>query len=347
MDESDRPLIPDSSGGGISVLEHHRPNDLHDLRRKLLFIVNPVAGNGKGRKVWHRLELILQRDHIPYEVLVTTGPRDAIELAARSAKLHPLAIVAVGGDGTLHEVAQGLSEQASSCPVAYIPAGSGNDFARALRIQFEPEEALRRLMETLASTSGDHAPRSPFDMLRFGDIWAINSLGAGLDGFVIKLTLEAKYKRWLNRIGLGSLVYPLTLLRALLKYRPGTAVVTVDGRRMRFDKLWFCAVTNISYFGGGMRIVPDARPDDGTADVCIVSGISRLGLLFAFPRVYKGTHTSLKAVTFLRGRSVRVESDKPLVIQADGEYAGETPAIMELVPGHLQVVRPAEGSGTL
>lgn len=315
---------------------HNFPNDLHG---KMLFIVNPAAGNGKGRKTWHRLESILQRDDIPHEVVMTSGPKEAIELAARAVERQPLAIVAVGGDGTLHEVVQGLATKARSCPVTYIPAGSGNDFARALHIPFDPEEAIKRLLDTLKTTTSGKPPCSPIDMLRFGDIWAVNNLGAGLDGYVIKLTNEAKYKRWLNRIGLGSLVYPLTLFRALLTYRPRTATVTVDGRQMTFNKLWFCAVTNISYFGGGMHIVPDAKPDDGYADVCIVSGISRLGLLFAFPRVYKGTHTSLKAVTFLRGRSVRVAADKPLTVQADGEYAGETPAIMELIPNHLQVVR--------
>jgi YegS/Rv2252/BmrU family lipid kinase len=317
-------------------LAHNYPTD---LRGKLLFIVNPVAGNGRGRRVWHILETILKRDNFPHEVCMTSKPGGATELASQLAAREPLAMVAVGGDGTLHEVAQGLSIQTLRCPLAYIPAGSGNDFARALRIPFDPEEALTRLMERFRTAQSDGEQCSPIDMLRFGDIWAVNSLGAGLDGYVIKLTIEAKYKRWLNRIGLGSLVYPLTLVRALFTYRPGTAVVTVDGRQMTFNKLWFCAVTNISYFGGGMHIVPDAKPDDGYADICIVSGISRLGLLLAFPRVYKGRHTNLKAASFLRGRSVRIESDKPLTLQADGEYAGETPAIIELVPEHLQIVR--------
>jgi YegS/Rv2252/BmrU family lipid kinase len=311
------------------------------MHGQLVFIVNPVAGNGKGRKVWRTIETILLRDHIPYAVHMTSRPKEAIELASRLAGLKPPAMIAVGGDGTLGEVAQGLTKQGSGIPLFYIPAGSGNDFAREYRIPLDPEEAIAQLLAAVRDPAGGTPAYAPIDLLRYGDLWAVNNLGAGLDGFVIKLTNEAKYKRWMNRIGLGTLVYPLSLLRALITYRPVTATVTVDGREQTYRKLWFCAVTNIRYFGGGMCIAPQARPDDGYADVCIVSGISRLGLLLAFPRVYKGTHTRLKAVSFLRGRRIRIESDKPLMIQADGEYAGQTPAVMELAPGRLNVIRPA------
>jgi len=88
-----------------------------------------------------------------------------------------------------------------------------------------------------------------------------------------------------------------------------------------------------------MLIAPHARPDDGYADVFIVGGISRIGLLAAFPRAYRGAHTDLKAVSFLRGRTVRIEADRPPEIRADGEYAGQTPADIELVPGRLRIIR--------
>src|SRR5690606_25725608 len=111
-----------------------------------------------------------------------------------------------------------------------------------------------------------------------------------------------------------------------------------DGQEHRFERVWLIAVTNIDRFGGGMRITPDASPDDGYADICIVSGISRFRFLLAFPKVYKGTHTRLKAVHLYRCQHVRIESDKPLTMQADGEYVGETPTAIELQSTMLNII---------
>src|SRR5690606_11575715 len=203
-------------------------------------------------------------------------------------------VAVVGGDGTVHEAVNGLlhaeaHERPGECgpmipALAYIPAGSGNDYARGHGIPLNPEQALASLIEAIR-----HRRVKRVDVLAaFGQTIAASSFGAGLDAAVAYAANRSYAKRLLGRIGLGSVAYALTLIRVLAAYRPADGVLEVDGRRHTLRKVWLATLSNIDSYGGGMRINPDAVPDDGLSDVCIVSGLSRLGLLFAFPRVYRG-----------------------------------------------------------
>jgi len=172
---------------------------------------------------------------------------------------------------------------------------------------------------------------------------AVCSVGAGFDGKVAFETNRAAYKRWLNRLRLGALAYPLAMLAALAAYKPCPVRVIVDGQAFDYDAVWLVAVANVATYGGGMRICPRARPDDGLADVCVVHQIGRLKFLRYFPRVYSGRHIELPGVSLHRGRRVEICADRPLFVHADGEYAGETPLEIRVIADALPILAAAPG----
>lgn len=300
------------------------------------FIVNPVSGNGRGAKVWKQLHHVLEQRRVAHAVRFTTGPLDAARLArnwpGEDAGL--TAIVAVGGDGTVHETANGLHKADRIVPLGYIPSGSGNDFARGLGIPADPLAALEVVL------ARPHSKR--IDMIRSRERVSLCTAGAGFDASVALATNLAGYKKWLNRLRLGKLAYVLTMVRVLLRYRPAGASVTVDGTKRRFNRVWLITVANIPYFGGGMMICPDAVPDDGTAEVCVVSDLAKWKLLAIFHRVYKGTHAGHPAVHFLRGKHIRIEAEHPLDTHMEGEVLGTTPLELDMVPAAIPVIVPTD-----
>lgn len=318
----------------------------------IAFIVNPVSGNGRGRKVWNEIERVLRRREIGHAVRFTTGPGTAVAFAGEMLHSGQYSVIAaVGGDGTVHEVVNGLwsaarqagnqeaaaaaetSKEAThiACRFAYIPAGSGNDFARGHGIPLQPLEALELILKEPAG--------SPIDLLHMNGRVAANSIGTGLDGQVALETNEAGYKKLLNKLRLGKLAYVLALVRVLFTYRPCDMKLLVDGSKTEKSRVWLIAVCNIPHYGGGMLICPSARPDDGKANICIVSGISRLKLLMLFPLVYSGKHVGHPAVSFLSGRSVEIESSRPHVAHMDGELARPERIRIETLPARVSVIK--------
>jgi len=294
------------------------------------FVVNPVSGNGRGAKVWRELENVLQERGISYQVKLTMESGEAKQLASQLVIAGARLVVAVGGDGTVNEVINGLYEADGHCLFGHIATGSGNDFARAYGISRNPREAL----ETILAGRQVMA----IDLLRINDRVAANAVGAGFDGQVAKTTNEAAYKKLCNRLKLGFLAYIVSVLRVLLSYRPSRVTIRVDGREETIDQVWLIAVSNIPNYGGGMLINPHALADDGIAEVCVVSNVGRWELLRAFPLIFSGAHVNHPAVRFLRGRRIEISSQHPLIVHADGEVVATTPLVIEVVPHRQQVL---------
>jgi YegS/Rv2252/BmrU family lipid kinase len=314
------------------------------------FIINPVSGNGRGRKVWATLEGQLQQNGRFYRAFYTTGPGDATRLAASLyTSGQYCAIVAVGGDGTVNEAAAGLWEARSAesapptplltrqaCAFGCIPAGSGNDFARGYGIPDAPEQALAVLLQAL---DAETAPE-PMDLLRLGRKIAVSTISCGFDGQVAQTTNKAIYKKWLNALGLGKLAYVLSVVRVLFTYKPRNLTLVIDGKSYAFEAVWLVAAGNIPYYGGGMKICPDARPDDGLASLCVVHGIGRFHLLRVFPLVFKGRHVGHPAVQFFSGTRLEILPSAPLMVQADGEPVTAEQLVIEVIPAFLPVLKP-------
>ncbi|RDU36158.1 diacylglycerol kinase family lipid kinase [Neobacillus piezotolerans] len=311
------------------------------------FIVNPKAGNGKGRAVWKRAEQKLNTLHIPYRAFFTEYPGHAIELSRTAAGLadgEQAVVVAVGGDGTAHEVLNGLGAFATS-GFGFIPAGSGNDFSRGFGIPADPMDALGLLLgiQERNPSSTDCGSLN----LNGKNHLFINSAGAGFDALVSKKANESRLKGLFNRLSLGKLVYVYILLKELASYNRTPLQVTIDGNVHSFKDAWFATVSNQPYYGGGMIISPCARPDDGELDITVVHRLSKAKLLLVFMSVFWGKHTSFEEVHMFKGKEIKIQTTSPIHIHADGEYIGmaNTGEIMA-VPGAAKLAHGTPGKET-
>lgn len=281
-------------------------------------IVNPVSGNGKEAAAWGRQERALMQHGVIYRVRKTSEEGEAQKLAIELIQKEGVRkIIAVGGDGTVNEVINGIRKSGQECLFGHVAAGSGNDFARGHGLSKDAWQTTERFL----SEKG----KKTIDLLKINGRIAVNAVGAGFDGQVAKTTNEAWYKKWLNHCKLGRFAYVLSVMRVLFSYQPCDVALTVDGQTNRLEKVWLIAVANIPNYGGGMLICPGAVPDDGQAEVCVVSNVSRWVLLKTFPMIFTGAHVQHPGVRFFQGRQIKIEADRPLIVHADGEVVAKTP----------------------
>jgi len=293
---------------------------------KLRFLVNPAAGRGAGARRLPRLAaLAAELGAGPPRVSAGT---DDLAREARSAAGEGIErLLVAGGDGTVHHVAQGLA--GSACTLGLIPLGSGNDLAGTLGLPRRLDEAVRR-----AATG----PVRRIDLLRAGGRVAVGYVGLGFDAEVARRAAAPPG----TRPGLvrGPLIYPWAVLSTLAGFEPPRLRVTWEGGA--FDgAAMFAVCANLPRFGGGMRIAPAARIDDGLLDLVVVRAVPRRTLLAVFPKVYRGRHVGHPAVTIARTPWAEVAADRPLDLYGGGEpmhrLAPGAPVRVEVVPGGLAV----------
>lgn len=295
----------------------------------LIFIVNRQAGNGRALKIWNKIKNELENKKINYRSFNTEYPLHAEGLARQICSLYKdkiETIVAVGGDGTIHEVVNGIVDY-PNVKIGFIPAGSGNDFSRGFHV---PKSSLAALSFILKQNRGKLYDIGKYVANGSKNKYFVNSLGAGFDAAVSKLTNESKMKKWLNKIRLGSLIYVGAVIRLLFTYRLTNITMTVDGVTYTYDKVWFATVSNQPFYGGGMKIAPKASMTDGLLDITVVHNLSRIKLLFVFGTVFFGKHTGFKEVIQHKGRTVSIESEDKMFVHADGEQVGQTPLKAEV-----------------
>lgn len=284
------------------------------------FLINPGAGNGSARGAVDHLRVLAGR--LGAGLVVTRRVGDLAEQARRAAEDGIERLLVVGGDGTLHHAAQGLAGTATA--VGVIPVGTGNDLARALEIPRGLEAAVRHALT---------APVRRIDLIRAGDTVCVGYAGAGFDSDV---TRRANQVRW----GRGRWIYPWAALRTLMSFEPLSARISWDGGSFE-GRLMFVDATNLPSYGGGMRIAPDARIDDGLLDLLLVKEVSRLAFLSVFPKVYKGRHVGHPALLLERTTRVEMEFDRPVDLYGGGEAIRPVPAgeriVLEVMPGALAV----------
>jgi diacylglycerol kinase (ATP) len=317
---------------------------------KLYFIINPNAKNGYSLKVWAKVEKELKRQQIPYEAFLTAYKGNGAEIAMLLARQEgEVSITVVGGDGTLNEVVNGVIS-IPHVKVGFIPAGSGNDFARGFQIPRNPLHALSVLLRERKQeprlTDVGRISRSSTE-----DMYFINNMGAGLDGLISKLANQSKMKKWLNKLSLGGLVYVYLLIKEILFYQPTDVQLTVDGITYDFPATWFVTVANQPFYGGGMQIAPNAKTDDGLLNIVIVHRLSRLKMLSVFVSVFWGGHVAFKEVKMLTGREIQIYSSTPMMAHVDGDYFAETPlqiqACQQVLPIITRGIRKDRGQKEL
>lgn len=296
---------------------------------RIVVAINPSASFGKSRAVGPATVQTLRA--AGHEVTAFTEPdfEELHEAVRKALAGKPDALVVVGGDGM---VSLGVNLLVGTkIPLGIVPSGTGNDMSRGLGIPVgNTEAAIDLLLDLLRQ-----APRV-IDAGRVteGDgrvTWFASVLSAGFDAVVNE---RANLMRWPR----GRSRYNLALLRELAVLKPISYRLTLDGV-VSDTRAMLVAVGNNVSLGGGMRVVPDAKLDDGLLDVLVVQPLSRAAFLRIFPRVFKGTHVSDPRVSITRVRSIRIEADA-VVAYADGERVGPLLVDVEVVPAALRVLAP-------
>lgn len=284
------------------------------------FIVNPVAGRGKSLTKWRRFYPLLKQENFDFDVLYSNKPQEIIKLAREARDNGSDVIFAVGGDGSLREAADALV--GSDVSLGQIPFGTGNDFIRSLNIPREIPAILEMIRQK---------PRRTVDLARLNDKIYCNVAGIGFDGEVI-----AASDNVFKRLG-GTAAYVAAVLRAVFFFQAPRMQVFLDGVLVE-KKLHLVAIGNGCFYGGGMNILPGAKQDDGFLDVCMVDSVSPLRLLSRLPGIYTGNHVNQPEVSMAKVRQVRIVSDPPVLVQADGDLVGTTPVDIEIIPAGLQFI---------
>ncbi|OHX51686.1 transcription regulator [Planococcus salinarum] len=283
---------------------------------RTIFVINPVAGNGNSMKKWLKFKKTV---HFPFELAVSRSSGHATVLVRELRNSpSPVLVIGFGGDGTLREVIEGAAGTPQLI-VGSVAAGSGNDFGRGFH-SFADAEEIAAFLENPTS--------SPKDLGEFIDevpYHFVSSSGIGFDAEISVLVNRSKVKHWLNKIGLGKLVYMVYVITTLLRFRLFRLTVEQEGEMVEYDNVWFATVSNQPYFGGGMKISPHSVTDDGVLELTVVNWLSRLKLLLVFGTVFSGKHLRFKEVHQLKGTAFSLTADRPVYRHVDGDSAGRTP----------------------
>ncbi|AXF57823.1 diacylglycerol kinase family lipid kinase [Salicibibacter kimchii] len=288
------------------------------------FIVNKVSGNGRGLTIWKNVEKMLTAKQINFRVFFTKYPSHATEI---SKEVKTGVIIVIGGDGTIHEVINGLIR--SNIPMGIIPAGSGNDFARALDIPSNAEEAFEWILKGEQRT---------VDIGRVEDRSCATVIGIGFDGKVAQTVNASKTKKWMNFFRLGKITYIISVFRVLLGFQPADISIKIDDKTEKMTDVWLVAVANFPYYAGGMAICPNAKGNDGYLELCVVQGMSKFQFVRAFPGVFKGKHVSHPSIKMRTGKQIEISSSSAMIVHGDGEIIGETPININVEEKALHVI---------
>lgn len=300
-----------------------------------VFVVNPVSGKGRGKRVWNKVEELLKQDGIEYEVYFTKGPDDGtriVETLVQNGKISQVqSIITVGGDGTLNEVLNGYMRANLQFPLGIIPAGSGNDLARSLgstkwRDYYDAIFADRKVPIDIGRINQNH--------------YIINNIGIGFDAEVGNVANHAWYKKWLNHLKMGKLLFIISFFQVVFRYKPQKVEVITENGSMSWDDTWLVAVSNIKNYGGGMKICPDAQFDDGKFQVCVVHGVGTLKLVSMFPKVFDGSHKGVPFVKLFDVERIEIRTERPSIVHMDGEIRITSPVTIEVLPLRLNVYAP-------
>jgi YegS/Rv2252/BmrU family lipid kinase len=308
-----------------------------------LVIVNPASAGGATGRAWPGLASDLRAHFGAFNCAFTERAGDASLIAGREAAAGRSLIVACGGDGTISEVANGILESGADAELGILPSGTGGDFRRTLDIP-------KRGRDAAAALARGRSVRMDVGRVEFQDRtgararrYFLNVASCGMGGEVIR-RVEENASGWLasasRRVAGGQGAYAVASLQAAVSFDRPTLRIRLDERaEFRLAVTNLC-IANARYFGGGMKIAPEAKLDDGLLDVVAVGDLDTLKILTNVYRLYLGTHLGMREVRHAHARRIRVAADKPdevVLIEVDGELSGALPATFEILPRALRV----------
>lgn len=282
-----------------------------------IFIVNPVAGNGRGVRIFNKLTKSETYKRISTRHYFTKYPRHAEELARKigSSNLVDLkGIIVIGGDGTIHEVMSGIGD--FDIPISFIPGGSGNDFGRGSGITGSPRKILKRIIN---DNKGIPYWRGIYKFDHSSERTFVNSIGLGFDAEIAKKANESNYKKVFNRLHLGNMSYAIAIIQVLFRFKPFHAEIELNQKKTVIEDCWMVTIANHQYYGGGMKIIPSARIQPNYFPILIINGISKWKILGLFFTVFTGKHINFKEVHLFETNQVIIHTSQPISYQVDGE----------------------------
>jgi YegS/Rv2252/BmrU family lipid kinase len=301
-----------------------------DPRSETVFLVNPAAANGSTGRRWPEIAHQAAGVGLEGDALLSERRGHLGELAREAAGQGARLLVVVGGDGSVNEVVNGLAGLAEPPDLALLPRGTGGDFVRTFGIPDDVGAAARIALEgeTRAIDLGRVTYRS-WDGHEAKALFA-NVASAGMSGAIAQRANDTSK-------ALGA---KASYLWATFAVFAGWSAVemrlTVD-EETRSGPMFDVVVANGRYFGGGMKLCPDALPGDGLLDIVTIGDVTKRDLVLTMPKIYRGTHLPHPKAEALRGRVVTVETDEPVPVQLDGEQPGTTPARFDVLPGALRL----------
>jgi diacylglycerol kinase (ATP) len=295
---------------------------------RAVVVVNPAAGGGRTERRWPGLRDDLRRRGLSFDWVPTTGAGSGAALAGAAVEAGADLVVAVGGDGTLSEVVNGVTrDDAPTATVGALLTGRGRDAARNLGLARDVRVAARRLVEGADARVDLVRVDWPDGARRY----AVGSAGAGFDARVAHRTAVGG--------GHGTVPYLLAVVRTLSAHAAVEAALEIDGVPAWAGRLSVAVAANGPYFGGGMKIAPSADVADGYLDLVVLGDLGRLELLRWLPAVYRGAHLGHPAVEVRRARRVALRAATPLPVHVDGEVAPPSPVVFAACPGALRLRR--------
>ena len=297
-----------------------------------VFLVNPASDNGRTGRRWPELAHRAAHAGLDGETLFSERPGHLIELARTAVEGGARLVVAVGGDGTLNEVINGVAER--DVDLATIPLGTGMDFGRPYGIPTRFDDAVRIVLDGATRTIDAGRVRyrtwDGQDAMRwFGNVGTVGMSGA-----------VAQRANGMSKALGGRITFFYALTRVFLTWENTDVTVSLDGVE-RSGRMHDVIVANGPWHGGGMMLAPDAKPDDGLFDVVLIGDVSKVDFLTTAPKIYKGRHVTHPKVEIFRSAHATVDAPERLPIEVEGEQVGTTPAAFEIVPGALRVRVPA------
>jgi len=305
------------------------------MKDTCFIIVNPKSGSGSGLKRWNKVVMqTLAREKIPYKAVFTAYQNHATHLAIEAIKTGFRHIVAMGGDGTLHEVMNGILQQTTVSPtdvtLSIIPVGTGNDWIKTLNIPLQIAGAID-IIKNGKTYIQDIGVATYYEAEQQKKRYFLNVGGTGFDAFVAK---KIEYSKAPVKI------YLLELLKGLTSYH-NTPVSIKSKERALQTSVFTVNVSICKYFGSGMLIAPEAVPNDGWLDVTLIKNISKLGVFMELRNLYNGAFVNNPHIETFRTKSISVESTKDIYLQLDGELLGHGPIDFNIIPNALKVKVPS------
>lgn len=301
-----------------------------------LVILNPNAGGGQAEKDWPQIADELKKQGFYFDLIKTRFRLDAIQLVDQSIRKGFRKIIAIGGDGTLHEIANGVMQQQHVKPneilLGVVSVGTGNDWIKTHKISANYKEAIAQIKNgrtiiqdvgKITYMNGGENPESRY---------FVNSVGIGFDARVVRYIQPRKEK---GNHGKG--VYMSGLLRSLLAHKNIKTLLHIDEQRIE-TSLYNLTVGLCRFKGGGFKLLPHAIPDDGIMDITLASRISKLKLIKSLPKIFGGKVEKIKYFDFFKVSVLDLFPESPICVEADGEFLGYKPIQVVVIPNQLKLI---------